>query len=69
MTPSQGRVATGRRASISSPIAPPHVHTGFPAVISAAKAVVAKSPAIVMAVGAMIDPAAVDDADKVVLEN
>ncbi len=51
------------------PIAPTHVHTDFPAVIFAAKAVVATSPAIVMAVGAMINPAAANAAAKVVLEN
>ncbi len=50
-------------------IAPPHVHTGFPAVISATKAVVATSPAIVVAVGAMIYPAAADAAAEVVLKN
>ena len=51
------------------PIAPPHIHTGFPAIISAAKAVVATSPEIVAAVGAMIDPAAAAAAVEVVLEN
>ncbi len=69
MPPSQGRVATGRRASISRPIAPLHVHTGFPAIISAAKAVVATPPEIVAAVGTIIDTAAVNPATEVVLEN
>ncbi len=69
MPPSRGRVATGRRSSISRPIAPPHNHIGFPAVISAAEAVVAMSPAIVAVVGAMIDPGAANVVAEVVLKN
>ncbi len=59
----------GQRASILRPIAPPHIHTGFPAVTFAAEAVVATSPAIVTAVGAMINTVAANANAKGVLEN